>query len=456
MRGKKRVDAVRRFFQAPFESGRVQILGLASAGEHIRDGMALARVVWLLASKGLPRIVIEPSRSRALLDEDVVFIGATPLFVERRPSGAARSADAQIRIVPRSRIGKRLDDLHQRCCYLLAEQDGRVIVNSVTGEVYRPVVNRVDRVVEDYAVIRRLFQKHHGNTITFEGVHRLGTYAAVKFATDPLYLMGVWDAVGELEVFDESVPLEMLVKATFHDDGGEGVYAHDDVMITPLHVVYDRRWIHDLGASDRWRDQGPWDVHLCVQGRGRPQALRPGTRLRSATVLEVEADLTELGKAARERVRSAFASADGKTRGGAAAEEAGSVVEMLVDQAERFETSLVDGQEPAKLPEGDSENRGVRKKFFVHLVLCRMLGIGVPCDAATVRRCYPELNGQLSDAQLEAAFKLKVRGRMERGFRPVFASRGTAGRRAVINLSGTPQTYQLRLETAALVLRLRL
>ncbi|MGQ0720970.1 MAG: hypothetical protein ACT4PE_05260 [Candidatus Eiseniibacteriota bacterium] len=456
MRARKRVDAVQRFFRVLFESGRVQILGLASAGEHIRDGMALARIVWLLASKQLPRIVVEPSRSRALLEENVVFIGATLLFVEPGPSGTPQPAEAQIRILPRSKIGKRLDDLHQRCCYRLVKRGGRIIVNSVTGEVYRPVVNRVDRVVEDYAVIRRTFRNHHGNTITFEGVHRLGTYAAVKFATDPIYLKQVWDAVSELDVFDESVPLEILVKATFHDDGDEGVYAHDDVIVTPMQVVYDRRWIYDLGARDRWRDQGPWDVQLAVEGRGRPQVLRPGTGPRNAASLELEADLSELGQAARERVRRVFAVPDGKARVGVMATEAASVVETLVAEAERFGAGLVDGQEYTRLPERGAESRDVRKKFVVHLALCRMLGIGVPCDAAAIRRCYPELSGKLSDAELEGAFKLQVRGRIERGFGAVFANRGGAGPCAVIELSRRSQIYQLRLEAAALVLRLRL
>jgi hypothetical protein len=448
MRGRRQLDPLDRFFWAFFKAGRGQILALASKEEHVRDGMALARLARLFPSDEFAKIVVEPSRSGARLEGNVIFVGATPLFLKRAVQAPGRRPRA-IATVPESKIGAPLDELSRKGCFQIEGTEERVIVNAVTREEFRPVVDRVNHVTEDFAVLRRVFRNQLGNTITFEGVHRLGTYAAVKFATDPVYLKPVWEAVDRLPQFDEALPLEILVKATFHDDHEEGVYAHDDVIVTPLALVYDRRWVHD-SATDTWRDQGPWAVELWARRGELPRALQPGETASHVPRLEIEADLADLDDEEKKLVHRVFA-ADPKGR---RVHDVDRVLLRLVTEPGRCRVDFVTARKYRELPERSNESRRRRKAFVVHLALCRLLGIGLSYEEAAIRRYYPEFPAPSGKKTLTAAFKYEMRTRIDRGFALPFTGKGE--KPCEIHDSKETRTFELRLATCAAVLRLRL
>jgi hypothetical protein len=292
--------------------------------------------------------------------------------------------------------------------------------------------------------------------VILEGAHRPGTYGTVKVVTDPAHVEAIRNAAGKLPVpFDERLPLEILVRATFRDELHQGVYSHDDVEAVPLCAVYARRWIYDLAGDNRWRDQIPFDVDLWAERDAPVRVTRKHPLPRGANLLEVEATLSDLEEEARERVRRVFVAVTDAGRSAAAADLEW-VRERLVQEADRFHVGMTVAGTYREMPPRLSAVRAIRKQFLVSLAVGRILGRGVRCDDESIRRHYPKFRPGSSPKSLVSQFKATIRGKMVDDY--ALLVEAPPGRKACawIEYLKKTETYALRLSECVLVLRLRL
>jgi hypothetical protein len=465
-------NPIRELFHPFFESGQGQIIGLASPNNHFRDGMPLTLLGRYLSMLETPGIAVEPSRSNFEPAANVILVGAASMFVEPPPTGAT-DGEEPVCIDSeefRARIGRFQDD----CCFRLIGTGGdRVVRNTVTGEVFRPHENAETGVSVDFGVIRRVYRGAHDNIVVLEGPHRMGTFVATLIATDPVHMKAILRALREFLGLDESLPLEILVKATFQDRLRQGVYWHGAVTAVPLCIVYNRQWAYDLVGDRRWRDQRPWDVSLGARREEPACELRSGEAL-GLPRLEIEADLRELDQEARALIREILLC---RERAKADAEARERVLGWLTAEADRARIVLLDQPRLAvaeryqELPDRKSEIRMLRKQFLMHLAVHRILGTTFRYDDDSVRAYFPRFEGRPAGKSHASQWVAAVACRMHEGFLQLVGPPEAVKGYAPPSAHGSPElpagyvsiphskrnrSYRLCLHRCSLVLRLRL
>lgn len=469
-------DARWEFFRVFYTTGQGLIVGLATIGEHLRDGMALLVLSRFFSALEYPRIRVEPSHPGLVPTENLILVGLGDLFVNPQPGSI--SGDQRIALIGDRKLGARLRPIRVESGYCFAgDGPDRCIVNTVTGQRYCPRVDAEAGVVVDYAVITRVFRGPLENTILIEGPHRLGTFGGALAATSDISLAAIWDAVSQLGSFDESLPLEILVRATFHDDLRQGVFVPDAVAAVPLNVVYGRQWIFDLEEGRRWRDQLPWDVVRVARAEEASRSVESDDEPCGMPRVEIEADLRdaspELRKLGRECLRNGRAPV---------ARPGLNHVRFLREvaaAADRFRVTLIDelpsgaNARHVDLPHGRSDIRSLRKHFFVHLAFCRMFGFGFHCGEEDIRTYFPEFGLGRSKKTFTAKFVSDVASKMrgEGGFGPVLGEPNNGRRGRLPGSAENPDkdkgymwiqhsrkdhTYTLKLENSSLLVKLRL
>ena len=457
-----RNDARYGFFRPFYETRHGQIIGLATPKDPMRDGLAIALLARHFPLPEYEGISVEPSRPSVHPAENVFLVGSSPLFV--KADAHPISGDVLPLCVGERKLGARLRRIDDACCFRFENGDGRKLVNDVTGQVWAPNGDPGTNFRQDYGVIRRVFRGPLENTLIVEGVHRLGTLGAAKVVTSPAALDAIWEAVLQLSAFDESRPLEILVRASFTDEAGHGVYSVDAVQAMPILAVYDRQWTFDLAGGRRWTDQMPWDVHVRMRGDEPPASVGPGADASERPRLEIEADLRHAEAAFRRHCVALFASlADGYGSIPFSTDPLlEAVLEGLAAELDRFRVLLVDdapfssSERQTELPQGQSRIRKVRKHFLVHLALCRLRGRRFRCEPAALRRYFPDFEGGASAKPFEKQFIGAVPGRMREGFEPLLGEAVRPKDHVRIDYERRQLDYALRLERASLVVRLRL
>jgi hypothetical protein len=283
-------DPLYRFFIAFYETNTGRIFVLASPRNPVRDGLAAAQMGRLFALPEYDGISVEPVRRNIQPAENVIFIGSPPPY----------STSAVQPLLPNEVVlGERLEKIDEESCYrfVLIDDSLRVLKNTVTGELYVPT--KFDRKETDYGVVRRVNRRPAEFTVTVGGIHPLGTLGSTKFATSVHHLEAIWSAIDQIEGFDDSLALEVLVESTFEPRRDDGLHTLTAIQVLPLAIVYNRRWIFDLVRERRWVDQLPWNVRLRVKRDEAPHvhSLEEGSS--PVPRLEVSVDLHDLDPARR-------------------------------------------------------------------------------------------------------------------------------------------------------------
>ncbi len=450
----------RWYFFRPFhETRRGQIIGLATPVDPMRDGLAVSMLARHFPVDGYEGIAVEPSRRALHPAANVILVGSSELFV--KADAHPWSGTMPPLVVGEDKLGDRLRNIKAGCCFAFANGDGRWLTNGVTGERWGPSGVLGSPYREDYGVIRRVFRAPFENTVIVEGIQRLGTFGAAKVVTNTVALDAVWDAVKRLPAFDESRPLEILVKATFHDHARQEVYSDDTVHAVPLLLVYDRQWVYDLVNGREWVDQMPWQVHLKVRGDEVPSVARGAVHERPR--LEIEADLRHAAPEFRDLARTLFLSDAPPPAIGAPDAELDALLALLGPEVDRFRVFLVDEgpfasstERRQELPRGHSRIRKLRKQFLVHLALRRVRNRRLRCDEASIRRYFPDFEPGECAKPFASRFIGAVPGRMREGFDPLLGEAKHRRDLVSIEYARRQMDYALHLERAVMVLRLRL
>jgi hypothetical protein len=455
-------DEIHGFFRPFYRTGMGHIFTLSAPNDHMRDGLAATQISRCFPLPQYPRIKVEPSRPDIQPSENIILVGSAALFIEPQ---AHPTAGKRPLSVGYPRLGKRIERIQEQCCYQFKGGKRAAFVNRETGESYVPEAKDEQGAEVDYGVIRRVFRGPKENTVVLEGLHRLGTLGVAQVVTTPGLLSAIWDAVRKIESFDDSLPLEILVRTTFHPDLSSGVYAFEAINATPLTIVLNRQWVYDLNEDRQWRDQGPWDVSLLVKGDD------PAARVAGATFnppvprLEVQANLKDLDPRIQAACRGLPSDMDAistpvdrRRR----KREAGRLLEALTRESDRFrmdlvETTPIGGRvKETRLPQRPSPPRRRRKKYLVHLILCRILGTSFRCDEASLKKFFPEVVREAGRRDPMKLFTKSVSGKLREGFRPLFERMRKPTDYLQIEYSRKAGTYELRLDELALVVRMRL
>jgi len=456
-----RVDSLRWFYHVFFLTRKGHILGLATPQDDMRDGLATAQIARYFPLPEYEGIVVQPSRPTVEPAANLILIGSASLFVNpyAHPISGARPLS-----IGEEKLGERLQTIHDQCCYRFTGETTRVLENSVTGQEYVPIQNTEIDLHVDYGVIRRFFRGAPQNTVILEGLHRLGTLASVKVATDKAYLDALWLKLNQLDGFDDAQPIEILVKATFRPGQNQGIYALENISATPLAIVYNRQWVFHLIDDPNWTNQVPWDIHLLVEEEDAPTAVVKDEYDPPVPRLELQADLGKLDPEIRTLCRELLQYENGHpTRKRPNRDKARRLLEQLAAKYDLFRIELVHLSQTGntvkrtKLPDqASSSMRRLRKQFMVHLALGRILGGGVRCDDESVRRHFPSLARRDSNQSPANQLMNSIRGKISDGFGPLFGRAAKTEDYMEIDFSKSDNTYSLRLDRAALVVKLRL
>ena len=455
VRARKLDEALDGFFRPFFQTGAGHIFTLSEPGQHMRDGLAAAQIARYFPLPEFRDILIEPGRPSIMPAPNVILVGWSKLFVEPRKHAATGK-----RLLS-ARLRERIERIQRGCCYEFRRGRRVAMVNRVTGDTYVP--EKKTRGTEvDYGVIRRLFRGPSENTVILEGLHWLGTLGAVQAITDRDLLAAIWRARCELGKVRDSLPLEILVRTTFQPELSDGIHAFEAIRTTPLHVVFDRHWIRDLSEEGEWRDQRPWDVNLLVNGGDSPVPVGAGYRPRVPR-LEVQADVTDLNPRARDLCRRLLADLPGvaafslaRTR-----QQADRLLDLLTREAGRFRIVLVEvsgrggSVQETVLPQGGSRIRQWRKRFIVHLILCRLLGKSFHNDADTIRRVFPEIAREAGREDPTQRFPNRITGKIREGFGPLFGEASKPTGYADLDRKRATRLFELRLQIP-MMFRMRL
>ena len=439
-----------------FRTGEGQIIGLATAREDLRDGQAVAAVARVFPDDRFPGVTVQPSRPTLRVHPNVILIGSANLFLN--PRAFQVSGEAPLG-VGKSRVGERIEAIDASCCYRFRGSDRRSLSNSVTGQVYYP--HLVGKLV-DYGVVRRLYSGTARNSIFLEGVHRLGTLGAVKVATNRVYLDEVWKKIRQISGFDPTLPLEILVRTTFEPRPDRSVYSIDRIAVEPLAVVYDRRLCFDLANGREWFDQLPWSLQIVARGN-RKFTTADESDLATEPRLEMLADLQELDHRDRELCREAFTPRRTRVSKRLSSRARKGLIGRLGTRPDLFQLRIIDSSQerpsiPGSAPLPDKKLTALRrlgKKFLVHLILCRLLGGRFPYDDASIRRAFPEFHPKSRKSTRSGYFATQVRGKLRDGCQPLLGRVAQSPGYVEICCDKEAQTYELRLEKAVLVVKLR-
>ena len=502
-----RSDARQFFFRPFFTTKKGQLLGWAKGAEPVHDGLALALLARHFPLPELEGITLECARAGVQPAENILVVGSSATFASDGQAEDIHASDGEDResarmqfqsgirgstaTAPRAAISSRaaiasgattslaelkladrLQGIRDRCCFQFREalepelgQDSTCLVNDVTNEVYPSYATSGRNLVTDWGVIRRIFRTTFENTIVVEGVHRLGTLGAAKVATSPLHLEAVRAAVRKLPAFDEGLPLEVLVRSNC-TESPDAASSLDRVNAVPLAVVYNRQWIYDFADGQRWKDQMPWQIHVRMRGGEAFGIVRQGENGRRLPRVEVEADLREARRSVQQSCMETLVPAmptNGPATFAMSAAEADALLEHLSAEFHRFRVVLVEEapfssstEKHVELPlRGHTKIRKLRKRFFVHLALSRMLGRPFPCDEPTIRRYFPEFEKGASRKSFVSEFIGAVPGKMRDGFKPLLGEANRPKDLVRIEYERKSLSYALQLDRASLVVRLR-
>jgi hypothetical protein len=467
-------DARHFFFRPFYDTKRGHIVGLATTKENMRDGLAIAQIARFFQLPEYEGIVVEPGRKAIRPASNVILVGWAELFID--PESHPVSGPETPPSVGKEKL-ERIERLYERCCFQITEKGGqRIVVNNVTHKTYEPFKPGAEKgknVEVDYGVIRRWFPNPAENTLSFEGLHRLGTLGATKVATDFVYLEVFFAALEELAGHDDSLPLEILVQAKFHHDEDE-IYSMDRIEAKPLAMVYNGQLVYDLIGGRAWTDQLPWDVHLCATNDAPPIPVPGGHSEKIVPRVELRADLRDQDERIRSLCRELLTEAGlQQTKQTPPSDETVSeLIESLALQSDRFVIELWDamrkGDAPRAvlLPTGKlTQTCRSRKRFLIHMILCRLMGRSLYCTSDAIRRIYPtfqpELREKTTEAkkeELESKFIGSVSGKLRETFEALL---GTVKKRKDYLQYGctkTPhakRTYKLKLDRAIIVLKIR-
>lgn len=456
------VDSRWGFWAPYFRTRRGQILGLGTT-EDVRDGLALTQIVRLFPLPDFEGIVVEPSRPTIqLLEKNLIFVGSTRLFLD---PDAHQISGAPPLSIGDEKLRERLRKIYEQCCYRFTVGKTRAVVNTVTRQKYVPSRNADTDSEVDFGVIRRLYRGPAENTVILEGVHRLGTLGDTKVATDKDDLDSIWDAVKKLDDFDDTQPLEILVQSTFKPRQNQ-VYAFANIMAVPLVIIYSRRYAYDLIKRQRWIDQLPWDINVVIEENAAPRHVVQPDRDPPVPRIEIQADLRGLDEATRRRCRDLLPSEvpTGKApaRNRRSREAARRLLLDLTAKFELFRIELVDTAPWAtrvrstELPDkGHTPIRRTRKQFLIHVALARALGEHFRCDDESVRSIFPQFKPGASAKSLASQFIGSVAGKMRDGFHPLLGDVGHDKEYLQCEYNRRDRTYELRLNRAAVVIKLR-
>lgn len=453
------------FFRPFYSTRQGQIMGLATRTEPFRDGLAAAHIGRHFPMPEYPGIVIEPSRSHARPAENMILIGSSSLFVD--PKAHSISGSSEPWVLRDRRLATRLKRIEKESCFgFEGEGSKRVIVNRVTGERFSPRRDEESGITEDYALVRRVFRGPFENTILLEGVHRLGTLGAAKVVTNDISLTAIDDALRKLDGYNETQTLEIIVRAKFHDDLHDVVYSLESIRAQPLLAVFNRQWVFDLAEGQRWKDQMPWDLHLCARGGEAPLPVTDGGDSCGLPRVELEADLRQAGAKLRKRVRNVllgqeFRPAVDPTAPSAPSGEERRLLRELVELADLFRIVLVreapisHAERHEEIHPGSSPIRRARKQFFIHLALCRILGCALPVDQDMIREHFPGFSNGNADEKLRKRFLLGVPGKMRDAFGKILGPFRAPRDFLSIQFTKTSGVYVMQMKRAGLVLKLR-
>ena len=449
-----------RFYEPFFTTCEGQIFVLSAEKAHIRDGLAALLIVRLFPAGRFEGITIEPSRPSVAVEQNVILVGRASLFLEKELGNAEVPCALPVGYAG---LGERLAGIMGGCCYAFEGNGDRILRNTLTGEDFPPTEKDTFGKEVDYGVIRRVFRGASQNTILLEGVHSLGTLGAAKVATSPAFVKEIWDTLDTIPSYDPSLPIEVLVRASFDPAATQGVRTQNNVELRVVNIVYNRNWIYE-SETHAWKDQEPYDLVLEIRGdppRARPLRAAPSA---DVPVLEIEADLRQLPAATRALCREVAR----RIRPGARPDTAagkGSFDRFLAEltaSSDLFRVSLrgkgrFGGPKTYPLPINPREIRLERKRFLVHLVLALLAGRGFTCREREIRRYFPKLAAMKErDGQtLAERFTARISGRMRDGFLPLLGERRAPTQYIEIHYDRREKVYRLRLMTLTVVLKFR-
>jgi hypothetical protein len=456
------------FFEPFFKTKTGQIIGLATRLESMRDGLAMTLLARFF---GLPEhhgIKVEPGR-RTLppLARNVILVGWTWLFLH---PGRTSGRDAPAR--PGRAKLSRIEELHSRCCLRIEEDKAGVrrVINGLTKRTYEPRRAGADGEPEvDYGVIRRWFPSVSSNMITLEGLHRLGTLGATIVATSEQDLERIHSAIQSLDDYDKKLPLEILVEAEFFPDTDE-IYSFASVTAKPLVLIYNSQFVYDMADEERgWQDQRPLDIHVAAIGSAAARPFPQGPRDPKVPRFELLIELGNRSVADRNLCREVL-SDEALSPGAKRSEKrVTQLIDLLVDLSDDFKLELWDpplqGQtaRPISLPKGRlTDLLKTRKRFLIHLVLCRLMGRPLPCTEGLIRQTYGgfqrKLRGKTDEDRAEdlvRKFIGAVPGKLREGFKPLLEENKNYLRTVCSKTPQAQRTYTLKLERVMIVLKIR-
>ena len=407
--------AIRRFYRPFYETRTGQILLLAAAQDNARDALAAMEILRYFPYPLHANIKPEPSRQNIRPEKNVMVIGRYLAFKGQDPGNGYKKQPVSI---GHSSFVERVESLMLGCCFeFRGKPSSRVLVNPLAGEEYHYAARDEHGHEIDYGVIRLAFRGVAGNTIMFEGNHQLGTLGLAKVGTTAHQLQAIWDAVTEIDDYNESLPLEIVVRTDFDPRLTHGVYTMEAIEVTPLSVVYNRKWAWNLAEGGPWVDQEPWDLILQDWG-GDGASVPAGSRL------EMEADLRSLDSKTRDLCRRLI----GGGVNGVHEEAKSRLLKTLTRMSDRFSMVFYEkkyGRSVWPLPDGNSDIRLMRKQFLVHIILSHFMGRQLHCTDEEINAYFPGFRKWVHEGESPAGkFIQMVKGRMSEGFQPLLGKRG--------------------------------
>jgi hypothetical protein len=232
-----------------------------------------------------------------------------------------------------------------------------------------------------------------------------------------------------------------------------------------LYIVLNRQWIYDLNKDRRWRDQEPWDISLLVKGDEAAAPVADATFNPPVPRLEIRAELGDLDLKTQSACRDLLTDTVAETTPGdrrRRKQDTTRLLEVLTRESDRFRMDLVETRpiggfvKETRLPERLSPPRRRRKKYLMHLILCRILGTSFCCDEASLKKLFPEVVRDAGKRDPVKLFTKSVSGKLREGFRPLFERARKPTDYLQIEYSRKNRCYDLRLDELALVVRIRL
>jgi hypothetical protein len=328
----------------------------------------------------------------------------------------------------------------------------------VTGETFAPRLNSRGYWQTDYGVVRRLYLPQ-ARTVTVEGVHSLGSDSGARELTNPDLLGAAWSAVEEIQAsgrFDDSASIEILVQGTYQPERNWESYDPHAIHVIPLAVVYNRNWIFRLDSRQGWIDQRPYDVVIELRGRGLPRMVQGD--IEEVPRLEIVGGPEGFDARTAKLCRLILTSPLGAQRSEEGALRA--LLEAVTRASDTFKIVLVEDVgygtvRRIQLPRKESEGCRIRKKFLIHLVFARILGLPLERRAALLRHYFPDYKTDLSDTDLESHYTRQVRGKFSENFPELIGHRWEGTRRIHVEFSRNRKTFNLLPIGLPIIVKLR-